>query len=61
MKNPICYVLEDIQERGMYMSGSEGYMMFATPEEAETYLWTKDCLTVMEFRVELYWPAEKTA
>ena len=53
-----CFVLEDIKERGMFMApeipGVPGCLTFKTAQDAEAYLWSKDCRTVMAYRVMLY-------
>jgi hypothetical protein len=53
-----CYVLEDIMERGMFMApeipGVPGVLTFKTAQEAEAYLWSKDCLITMGYAVQLY-------
>lgn len=51
-----CFVLEDIMQHGMYMAPTEfgvddGYLTFRDPKDAEEYLWSRDCLIAMGYRV----------
>jgi len=50
-----CFVLEDIMEPGMYMAPTEpgvpGVKTFKTSQEAEAYLWRRDCLVAMGYHV----------
>jgi len=52
-----CFVLEDIMERGMYMAPVEpwvpGVMTFKTCQEADAYLWSRDCLIAMGYQVKM--------
>lgn len=53
-----CFVLEDRMEPGMFLApetpGVPGFLTFKTAKDAETYLWTKDCLMVLAYRVTAY-------
>lgn len=51
-----CYVLEDIMQRGMYMAHEQpdvpGCRTWPTHQDAEDYLWSRDCLITMGYAVE---------